>query len=262
MVDNASTDGSLARLREWSGRVLVETIALEQNRGVTAGNNTGIRAGSSEYVALLNPDTQTAPDWLGLLVDVMQRAPDVGLAEARQIPRDLNKFYDPVRGDTSWASTGGVLIRRSALGQVGLFDEQFFMYQDDIDLSWRLWLGGWRCIYVPGSVYSHRPHDGRPPSSTMRFYGTRNEAFMRYLYGSPRLFVDRLWLGLKFAARDHCPELRFATLRAVREAVASLPWLRQRRTALPRLDSPWVGLFDSPYVPRERQENLSWRYAR
>jgi GT2 family glycosyltransferase len=252
MVDNASTDGSLPRLREYGARVPLEVIALDRNGGVTAGNNAGIRAGESEYVALLNPDTWVTPGWLKTLVRRLDSDPGIGLVEARQVPHPLQKYYDRSTGSTSWASTGGVLIRRAALEQVGLFDERFFMYEDDVDLCWRLWLGGWRCVYEPAGEYEHRPHDERAPSPFLRYHVVRNQAFMRYLYGSPRLFVDRLWLAVKFAARDRRPDLRWAALRAVRDAVAALPWLRSQRARLPREACPWVGLFESPYRPHDR----------
>lgn len=249
MVDNASTDGSLARLPDWGAGVPLTIIPLPRNGGVTVGNNSGIRAGDSDLVALLNPDTRVHPNWLRVQLTRLQREPNIGLVEAAQVPSELDKFYDARTGDTSWASTGGVLIRRAALEAVGPFDERFFMYEDDIDLCWRLWLHDWRCIYEPQAKYDHRPHDARPPSPFMRYHAVRNQAFMRYIYGSPRLFSDRLWLGLKFAARDTRWDLRLATLRAIRDALKAVPWLQQRRTDLPRVPCRWVGLFDSPYRP-------------
>lgn len=249
MVDNASTDSSMSKISSWGAGVPIKTILLERNGGVTAGNNAGILAGDSDYVALLNPDTRVHADWLSVLVDHMENEKDIGLAEAAQVPSELNKYRDPETSNTSWASTGGVLVRRSALSQVGLFDERFFMYEDDIDLCWRLWSGGWRCIYKPEARYDHRPHDQRPPSPFLRYQVVRNQAFMRYIYGSSGLFAGRLWLGLKFAARDQRADLRQATLRAVRDAIAAVPWLREKRAALPRTYSPWVGLFEEPYRP-------------
>jgi len=249
LVDNASTDGSLSRVAEWSRDVPLKIVPLNRNGGVTAGNNAGIREGNSKYVALLNPDTRVHADWLTILVDRMELETDIGLAEAAQVPSELVKYRDPETGDTSWASTGGVVVRRSALDAVGEFDERFFMYYDDIDLCWRLWLAGWRCIYEPNARYDHRPHDQRPPSPFMRYHVLRNEAYMRYIYGSHRLFAKRLWRGLKFAARDRRSDLRSASIRAVRDAIASRQWLRQRRAALPQKSCQWVGLFEEPYIP-------------
>lgn len=249
MVDNASTDGSWERVHEWAAGVPLAQIALQTNGGVTAGNNAGIRAGESPYVALLNPDTRVRRDWLSVLVDRMECESDVGLVEARQEPTELSKYHHPSTGETSWASTGGVLVRRRALAHAGLFDERFFMYEDDVDLCWRLWLHGWRCVYEERAVYDHRPHDERPPTPFLRYHVVRNQAFMRFIYGSAALFLDRLWLGFKFALRDTQPELRKAALRAIRDAVTALPWLQARRASLPRTDCPWVGLFCPPYTP-------------
>jgi GT2 family glycosyltransferase len=249
MVDNASTDDSLSHIDEWRKGVSTEIVHLERNGGVTAGNNAGIRAGASDYVALLNPDTRVHSNWLTILVERMEQHRDIGLAEAAQVPSEIEKYREPDTNNTSWASTGGVLVRRSAIAKVGLFDERFFMYEDDVDMCWRLWSGGWRCTYEPDARYDHRPHDERPPSPFLRYHAVRNQSYMRFIYGSNSLFMSRLWLGLKFAARDQRADLRKATLRAVRDAIAAVPWLRERRKALPQTNCVWVGLFTSPYRP-------------
>jgi GT2 family glycosyltransferase len=249
MVDNASTDGSGSRLLEWSAGLQMAVVQLEHNGGVTVGNNVGIRTGTSDYIALLNPDTRVRSDFLNVLVELMEQHPDIGLVEAAQVPTELDKYFDPNTGNTSWASTGGALVRRCALDEVGPFDERFFMYYDDCDLCWKLWLGGWRCVYAPAARYDHRPHDERPPSPFLRYHNIRNRAFMYYIYGSYRQFIGHLWLGFKFAARDKRSDLRNATFRGIRDAVLALPWLRQRRAALPKTSSPWVGLFEPPYRP-------------
>lgn len=248
MVDNASTDHSVDRLPQWGVNVPMELIALTKNGGATAGNNVGIRAGNSEYVALLNPDTQILPDWLTLLVGRMELEPQVGLAESRQIPAELNKYYDPVTGDTSWASTGGALIRRSALNHVGLFEERFFMYEDDVDLCWRLWLNGWRCVYASTAAFFHRPHDQREASPFMRYITTRNRAYMYAIYGSAVLYGKHLIRTVRAVFYDR-PHLRRANARAFWDGIRALPWLLVRRAALPTTKSPWVGLFEAPYRP-------------
>lgn len=249
LVDNFSTDGSRDRLEAMGSSVPLHVIRLDRNGGVTIGNNAGIHAGQSDYVSLLNPDTRVHQDWLRVLIRRFERERDIGLVEAAQVPSELDKFYDPSTGDTSWASTGGVLVRRDVLLAAGGFDERFFMYEDDVDLCWRIWLHGYRCVYEPEARYDHRPHDARPPSSFMRYHIVRNQAYMRWIYGSPRQFFDRLWLGCKFAARDRQPELRNATMRAVRDAIRAIPWLRAKRAGLPRRACPWVGVFDPPFRP-------------
>jgi GT2 family glycosyltransferase len=250
MVDNASSDGSRERLPEWGAGVPLEIRPLPTNEGVTGGNNAGIRAGDSEFVALLNPDTRVLPDWLRVMVDRMLREPRVGLVEARQIPAELGKYYDPETGDTSWASTGGVLIRRSALEQVGLFDERFFMYEDDVDLCWRLWLHGWRCVYDTAAAYEHRPHDARRMTPFLWYYTRRNQVFMRYIYGSPSLGWRYLGDVIFNAARSRRKDLVAPTWRITRDTIKALPWMRSRRAQLPAKRSPWVALFERPYAPR------------
>jgi GT2 family glycosyltransferase len=250
MVDNGSKDGSLERLPEWGACVPLQIRPLHRNAGVAGGNNAGISAGTSDYVALLNPDTRVTPGWLRAMVDRTEREADIGLVEARQIPTELDKYSDPETGDTSWASTGGALVRRRALEQVGPFDERFFMYEDDVDLCWRLWLGGWRCVYDRDAVYEHRPHDERKLSPFLWLHIFRNAVYMRYIYGSPRLAAAHLCRGVLRAARSRRPELARPTVRAVQDVAAALPWLRARRRAAVGATCSWVGLFDSPFIPQ------------
>lgn len=250
MVDNASTDGSLPRIPAWGEGVPLEVLPLATNAGVTGGNNAGIRAGRSDYVALLNPDTRVLPDWLTVMVERMGREADIGLIEARQIPSELDKYYDEKSGDTSWASTGGVLVRRQALDQVGLFDERFFMYEDDVDLCWRLWLHGYRCVYDTSAAYHHRPHDNRRMTPFLWYYTRRNHGFMRWIYGSPAAGWKYLGSVVFNAARSRRRDLVAPTARILRDTLKALPWMASRRAALPARRSPWVALFDRPYCPR------------
>ena len=78
------------------------------------------------------------------------------------------------------------LIRRTAFDEVGGFDaELFFMYCEDIDLSWRLWLKNWKCIYVPAAVVRHFTQDLAPGKRRTRenYYNFRNSLFLYYRFG-------------------------------------------------------------------------------
>lgn len=248
LVDNASTDGSLERVSQWSAGLPVEVLALAANGGFTGGNNAGIRHGDSPYVALLNPDTAVRPDWLTVMVERMEQETDIGYLESRQVPAELSKYHDAATGDTSWGSAGGALLRRSALEQVGLFEDRLFMYEEDVDLCWRLWLGGWRCVYESRAAFAHRPHDRRPMTPFLWYYTRRNHGFMRYIYGSPAACWGYLRHVMFQAARSRRTDLVAPTCRILRDTVAALPWMRERRSAVAG-DSPWVGLFESPYRP-------------
>jgi GT2 family glycosyltransferase len=98
----------------------------------------------------------------------------VGVAEARQLPLEHPKDYDPVAGDTSWASTCCIVVRRSVFDALGGFDHDTFpLYCDDVDFSWRVRAAGHRVVVAPFATVFHdkRPrHDGVWPASDVEVY--------------------------------------------------------------------------------------------
>ncbi|MBN1593336.1 MAG: glycosyltransferase [Candidatus Coatesbacteria bacterium] len=178
VVDDASTDGSAEFIRAEYPEVGV--IQLEENAGFATAVNAGIRATSGEFVAILNNDTEVEPDWLSRLLGALDAHQDAGSAASKILwddPRDTiyaaGDFFcregfggNIATGETDrgqrdepgWvfsASACAALYRRAMLDEIGLFDEQLFMFYEDIDLGFREQLAGWRCIYVPGSVVYH-----------------------------------------------------------------------------------------------------------
>lgn len=128
---------------------------FDANLGSAAGQNRLFAAADSDLVLILNPDTVLAPDTLSELVAAVSE-PGVGLAEARQLPLEHPKVYDPVTGDTSWAATACALVPRSVFAAVSGFDsETFFLYCDDVDFSWRIRLAGYRVVFRPGARLFH-----------------------------------------------------------------------------------------------------------
>lgn len=162
----------------------------EKNLGFSGGNNVLLRRflrhSSARFVFLLNIDTKIHPGCLKHLVESMRADPSAGMVEAVQEPREHPKFYDPRTLETHWCSGGGVLIRREALEEVGLFDERFFLYCEDVDLSWRMWLRGWKCKINPAARYSHftEHQDTGKDLSTQHYYSMRNCFYMHYKYDS------------------------------------------------------------------------------
>ena len=202
LVDNGSADASVA----FVGRNFpeVRVLALPENGGFSAAVNAGIRASDAAYVALLNNDTEVDPGWLEALVRAADTHPEAGLFASK-----LVDFYDrrildgagdvlrrsglpyrlghgePDRGQYDKATlvfgacAGAAMYRRSMLGDVGLFDEDFFANCEDGDLSFRAQLAGYRCLFVPGSVVYHMgsaTFGKRSPTSTR--LGTRNSLCM------------------------------------------------------------------------------------
>jgi len=198
LIDNGSTDGSVAYVREHFPDV--EVIALSENRGFAGGNNVGIRAAHSEYIALLNNDAQPEPHWLEALVHALEAHPEVGFCASKMLgaddPRVIDTagdvFYDygvggkrgmdqldgPEFSQTEYvfgACAGAAIYRRTMLEDIGLFDEDFFLYGEDIDLSFRAQLRGYKCLFVPQArVYHEVAATAGRGSHPSVYYSRRN----------------------------------------------------------------------------------------
>ena len=162
------------RLDAGAAHIDVTYEFFEENTGTSRGQNRLARTTESDHVLICNPDV--VPDGRALLrllealVD-----PAIGLAEAKQQPVEHPKDYDPVTGETSWGSGAFSMVRRSAFAGVGGFDEDtFFLYCDDVDLSWRLREAGHRVVNQPAAVVFHdkdlSPEAGWVPTDAERYY--------------------------------------------------------------------------------------------
>jgi GT2 family glycosyltransferase len=157
-LDNASRDGTADKLGAALVDVPFRTYFLRSlsNNGFARGINLLARQGQADFIFILNPDTELEEGCLERLLDRAINDPTISMCEARQQPREHPKAYDPRSGETTWCTGAAVLIRRKAFEEVGGFDERiFFMYCEDVDLSWKLWLRGWKCIYVPDAIVRH-----------------------------------------------------------------------------------------------------------
>ena len=177
VVDNGSTDGSpdLVAGRYPSVRLILNST----NRGFAAANNQAIQATSTAYVATLNNDTKVEPDWLAALVAAGEAHPEAGAIASKMVfahaPEVINSCGIGLdRAGIAWdleggcrveaatqarevfgACAGAALYRRTMLDEIGLFDEDFFAYMEDVDLAWRGRLAGWSAVFAPGAVVTH-----------------------------------------------------------------------------------------------------------
>ncbi len=140
--------------------VTVQIAGSRGNLGFGRAINAVLSGVTAPFVLLLNQDAIPEPGALQRLSQTAQ-LDDANVAawEMRQIPYEHPKDYDPVSGDTGWCSGAAVLLRRDALRAVGGFEPRFFMYCEDVDLSWRLRCAGWRLRYVPGCAAVHRTYE-------------------------------------------------------------------------------------------------------
>lgn len=137
---------------------VIDDVSFEHfgaNLGSSGGSNALAARGDEAVIWVLNPDTYPAPDAAARLLTALS-VDGVGITEARQVPIEHPKAYDPVTGETSWAVGFSLMARRDVFDAVGGFDPHFFpMYCDDVDLSWRVRLAGSSVVHVPAACVVH-----------------------------------------------------------------------------------------------------------
>jgi GT2 family glycosyltransferase len=156
----------------------VRLVQLDENKGFTGGNTAGLRVATGEYIALVNNDTRADPGWLENLAQPMRDDSKVGICASRLLIEGDGRIYSVGDGVTTAgvgfnrghrqpasfylepegvfsACAGAVLYRRKMLNDIGFFDEDFFIYDEDTDLSFRARLAAWKCVYVPGAIIYH-----------------------------------------------------------------------------------------------------------
>lgn len=183
VVDNCSKDDTVNYLREHYPDVRL--IPNRENVGFSRANNQAIRASASEYVLLLNPDTFVYENTISSCVDFMDAHPQAGGVGVRMLTHDGNPAPESRRAiptpwvamlkmlgfshryymsDLPWdepcqievVSGAYCMLRRKALDQIGLLDEDYFMYGEDIDLSYRMIYGGWQNWYLPYDIIHYK----------------------------------------------------------------------------------------------------------
>jgi GT2 family glycosyltransferase len=204
------------------------------------------KQGEAEFMFLLNPDTELEPDCLEKLLVRAQSDERIGICEARQFPREHPKAYDSTTGETTWCSGAAALVRRRAFEALGGFDERlYFMYCEDVDLSWRMWLRGWTCVYLRDAVVAHHTQDLAPGKSRAmeNYFSFRNSLFLYYRFGSrkDRALVGRFLLSRLVSSRY---SLRSKTLFiiALLDHIRYIPYLLHGRDDWRNSEHPWVRL--------------------
>lgn len=234
VVDNNSVDGSLKMLSEKFPEVIV--IANKENVGFSRANNQAIRVSKGEYVLLLNPDTVIEDDTLSKCIAFMDAHPDAGglgvkmvdgkgnfLPESKRgLPTPAAAFYKMFglaklfphskrfahyyMGHLSNDETNEVeilagafmMMRRETLDKVGLLDETFFMYGEDIDLSYRITQGGYKNYYFPETRIIHYKGESTKKTSVnyvLVFYKAM-EIFAKKHFGQKRAFWFSFFINM------------------------------------------------------------------
>ena len=257
LVDNASSDGTVAYVGERFPSVRV--VSLSENRGFAGGNNAGVREARGEFVALLNNDTVPESTWLQTLfsgVDegtgfalvtsrvvymhdprVIDSAGDSMLAAGGAFKRHHGASVDVARESTEVFGVCGAacLMPKRVFDELGGFDEDFFVSHEDVDLSYRARLLGYRCRYVADAVVRHHgsPTIGRASEFAI-YHGQRNLEWLYVKNTPPLLLLTTLPSHVMYVAAAAVHFTRAGALgpflRAKLAALAGMPRaLRKRR---------------------------------
>ena len=226
VVDNGSVDGSREMIEEKYPRVRL--IKNRENMGFAVACNQGIKAAKGKYISLLNNDIEVESSWLTKLYEGMERHPECGMGTTKMMFLDQrDTFYNAGDLFHSWSAGGGRgqgekdigqydkedyvfgacagagIYRREFFEQVGIFDEDFFIFAEDVDINMRGQLQGFKCVYLPeAKVY----HIG---TATVGLYSDRyiylckrNDIFVLVRNYSLKMYFRYLWTVLKHQFHD------------------------------------------------------------
>ena len=198
VVDNSGSGAA----QPIADRFAARTIRNARNVGFGAAINQAIRATPSDYVAALNDDAVAEPQWMEALVSTILHIPSAGMcascviledsglvdsagmllasdgsSKQRGHGQDLSRFQQTE--EVLLPSGSAALYSRAMLDQVGLFDEQFFLYCEDTDLGLRARWAGWSCLYAPDARVRHAYSKSAGRASALKaYYVERNRLFV------------------------------------------------------------------------------------
>ncbi len=245
VVDNASSDGIRDLIKEKFPDVIF--IQNKKNVGFSTANNIGLRCAHGKFLLLLNSDTEVSEGAVGQVRQFMEKHPNVGVASCKLVLRDGS--IDPAchRGfPTPWASLtyfmglenlfprsrlfaqyhqgyknmnepheidspagAFYMVRREVINKVGYLDEDYFMYGEDLDYSYRIKQAGWKIFYVPQATVLHKKkqsgRDSDDPSlrriTETYFYDTMNLFYQKhYQHRYGWLVTNLVQLGIRLRA--------------------------------------------------------------
>lgn len=194
VVENGSGDDSAERIRTAAPHV--KLVISKTNDGFAGGCNKGVAASAGEFVALLNNDARPDPGWVRAAIEKFAESPRVGAVASRVLDWDGNLVdyigsamtwygmgYKPLTAepvpsspevprDVLFGTGSAMFVRRSVYGELGGFDERYFMFFEDVDFGWRLNLRGLRFAYEPRSLAYHKHH------ASMDSFGSYQETYL------------------------------------------------------------------------------------
>jgi GT2 family glycosyltransferase len=258
VVDNDSPDDALATIADLPVRV----VRSGRNGGFSFGCNVGIAEGRAPYVLLLNPDAHIDQTSLDTVCDVLDSEPRVAVAGPKTLGEDgslhhtqrnyprvrsswaqalfLHRVFKHARwadeviwddaayerpGSPEWLSGSCLLIRRSALADIGGMDERFFLYCEDVDVCHRLRDAGHDVRYIPAAVAHHVGGASAGRGTTLPIYARSRVLYARKYYRRPLVAIERVGVAVG--------ELTHAAVSVPRPAKARAHFLALRAVLSP-----------------------------
>ncbi len=214
IVDNDSTDETTKLIENIIPHLeyTVNLIKSNVNTGFAGGCNEGLKHALGEFIALLNPDARVEDKWLEELIKPMD-IPGIGICASKMFVAgqdaidsagdgfsSLLKGYKQGEGKTSsiynkpgyifGACAGAALYRRKMIDEIGFMDEDFFLIYEDVDLSFRAQISGWKVYYVPTAIVNHQVRFSIGHNSDLAiYYSLRNSGYVRIKNIPLRIFI-------------------------------------------------------------------------
>jgi GT2 family glycosyltransferase len=234
VVDNGSTDGTVQMVQQKFPHF--ECLELSKNFGFAKAVNLGIEAAETRYIALLNNDATVDPHWIEVGLGAFKNHPDYGFFASKMVNmKDRSRldsagdcygrtglaykrgFGDPVQRYSKpesvlGASAGAAFYRRELFTRIGLFDESYYLYLEDVDLSLRAQLHGFKCYYLPEAIAYHL-EGASDPEHSARAIERPGHGF----YSRNRVFWitrNRWQLMVTYQPLRHLPWLLYGWLRS------------------------------------------------
>lgn len=225
VADNASTDDSVEWIETHFPEVRI--VRHPENWLFCKGNNEAVVHTSGDYIVFLNNDVAVSPTWLQPLVELMERTPDLGAVQPKilnharpdefeyagagggfldrygypfargrlftSLEKDEGQYNEPE--NIFWAGGAALMVRKTTLDDVGLFDTLLEMHMEEIDFCWRLWKSGWKVMVEPASHVYHVGGGSLSASDPRKtYYNFRNSFLLLYKH-LPRKELRRITPG-------------------------------------------------------------------
>jgi GT2 family glycosyltransferase len=260
LVDNASTDGSVHYVREnfsW-----VNILQLDKNYGFCKPNNDGVEIAKGEYVVFLNNDTTVTKEWLLELVKGVLSEEQIASCASKMLYSDRRDVINTAGGKitiigggfykgygdkdgpqyskpeyTGFGCGAGVLVKKELFQYIGGFDEDYFASCEEHDLGWKLWLYGYKVLYVPTAVMYHKESGTYGSRSTFEsvkvYFITRNRLYNIIKNLEAKNVVRALFVSLGFnlyRSIRYLAQGNFASIKSI--AIAHLDFIKNLRKML------------------------------